>query len=87
MIPINIIFLLLDVSSKSFYEPIPVIEFAAKFLNLEDPSIMARMPLSNDDRLKVLLVKGAWEVLQFLLMFYLIFPISVLFHPKYLFLK
>ncbi|WJZ93715.1 hypothetical protein VitviT2T_012636 [Vitis vinifera] len=43
----------IDVSSKSFYEPIPVIEFAAKFLNLEDPSIMARMPLSNDDRLKL----------------------------------
>ncbi|KAI4300386.1 hypothetical protein L6164_033771 [Bauhinia variegata] len=43
----------IDVSATCFYEPIPVIEFVKKFLNLGDLSRAASRPLSDRDRLKL----------------------------------
>ncbi|KAJ4977626.1 hypothetical protein NE237_008406 [Protea cynaroides] len=39
----------LDVSATSFYEPLPVVDYVKKFLNIRDPS----RPLSDTDRVKI----------------------------------
>lgn len=43
----------MDVSATSFYQPISVIEFVMKHLNLGDPSRAASRPLSNIDCIKL----------------------------------
>ncbi|KAK9290108.1 hypothetical protein L1049_008272 [Liquidambar formosana] len=43
----------IDVSATAFYEPISVIDFVTKFLNLGDPSRVASRPLSDSDCVKL----------------------------------
>lgn len=46
-------FLLVDVSATAFYEPISVVDFVAKYLNLGDPRRAASKTFSDSDQIKV----------------------------------